>query len=110
MNRPAIGVLKHRLVLEAPGGTPDDAGGVAVAWTTAATVWAAVRTLGLREAMTAAAALDGAATHRITLRAGGTVESGMRFRAGARTFRVLAVERAAHGGRFTECLCEEGGT
>ena len=62
------GRLRHRLVLQEPVDTADDAGGVTRSYQTAATVWAAIAPLATHESVSAAE--PGATlTHRITIRA-----------------------------------------
>jgi SPP1 family predicted phage head-tail adaptor len=100
------GRLRHRLTLEAPVDTPDDAGGVVRSYATAATVWAAIAPLIPRAAVDA----DGLAatlTHRITIRAGVSVTTRHRFVLGTRVLRILTVRDPDESGRFLEIAAEE---
>jgi SPP1 family predicted phage head-tail adaptor len=100
------GRLRHRLVLEAPVETADDAGGVVRSYATAATVWAAIEPLAPRETVDA----DGLAatlTHRITIRADVTVTTRHRFKLGTRVLRILTVRDPDECGRFIEIGAQE---
>lgn len=109
MTAPAIfdpGRLRHRLVLEQPVDSADDAGGVVRSYQTAATVWAAIEPLTAKESVSAGE-LGATLTHRITIRAGVAVTVRHRFTLGLRTFRIASVRDPDESGRFIEALVEE---
>jgi SPP1 family predicted phage head-tail adaptor len=83
------GRLRHRVTLAAPVATPDGAGGETVAWSTVATVWAAVEPVAAAERRIADH-LAAAVTHRVILRWRGDVTGGMRATHRGRNFRILA--------------------
>ncbi|MGE0213494.1 MAG: phage head closure protein [Parvibaculaceae bacterium] len=96
--------LDRRLVLEEAERAPDGTGGWTVAWSTVATLWAAVEFLRGGERLIAEA-LTAEATHRVILRARSDVTPAMRFREGSRVLDILAVEQEER--RWTRCFCRE---
>ena len=101
-----IGEMRHRLVLEAPNETPDGIGGVTRAWTTLATVWAAIEPVAAEDQVVADRRL-GVLTHRIVIRQRDGLTTHHRFRLGARVFVIRAIRDLEERGRFLECLTEE---
>jgi SPP1 family predicted phage head-tail adaptor len=100
------GRLRYRLVLQEAVESADGAGGVARSYRDAATLWAALAPLSVRESLDAEA-LGATATHRITLRASVTVTNRHRFTLGPRIFRVVAVRDPDESGRFLDVLAQE---
>lgn len=100
------GVLKERLVLEAPVDVPDDSGGVARSYAAGAFVWAAVEP---REGRVESGDLGAGAIarHRITVRAGPEITTRHRLRRGTRLWRIVSVRDADGSGRFLEIEAEE---
>ncbi|WP_371410672.1 head-tail adaptor protein [Tabrizicola sp. TH137] len=103
--------LTRRLTLEVAMRAGDGAGGYAEVWQARGTVWAEVRPGAGREAAALGAAVP-VQPLRVILRGlplGHDLRpvAGMRFRDGARAFRVLAVTEADAGGRYLTCACEE---
>jgi len=103
--------LTRALVLESAVRTGDGAGGFAEVWQALGTVWAEVLPGAGREGAVLGAAVPVQAL-RITVRGvpqGHLMrpEAGMRFRDGARLFRLLAVTEADAGGRYLVCAAEE---
>ncbi|MEZ5841427.1 MAG: phage head closure protein [Hyphomicrobiales bacterium] len=84
------GRMRHRLVLEAPAGTPDGAGGRDPAWQEVAILRAAIEPVsaGSRDA---ADHREIAVTHRIRMRWRADVDGTMRLVKGERPFRILSV-------------------
>jgi SPP1 family predicted phage head-tail adaptor len=100
------GDLHHRLVLEAPVETPDDAGGVVRSYEAAATLWASLAAMSAREALDAAQ-LGATITHRIVIRKGPGLSTRHRLRAGGRVFRIVSFRDRDESGRFIEIAAEE---
>jgi len=105
--------LTRPLTLEAAVRVADGAGGYAEAWQALGTVWADVRAGSGREGTALGAAVPVQAL-RIILRGlpqGHVMRpaAGMRFRDGARLYRLLAVTEADAGGRYLVCAAEEVG-
>ncbi|SEM43980.1 head-tail adaptor [Loktanella fryxellensis] len=103
--------LNRRLVLEAPVAVPDGSGGQAVTWTALGTLWAQVAPgAGVERAangltlsrvplvVTVRAAPPGAPSRPV---------AGQRFRAGARTYAILAVTERDTEGRYLTCHAAE---
>ncbi|MBD1205529.1 MAG: head-tail adaptor protein [Rhodobacteraceae bacterium] len=103
--------LTRPLILEVAVRAGDGAGGYAEAWQARGTVWAEIRPGVGREgaAMGAAVAVQPLRVILRGLPVGHDLRpvAGMRFRDGARIFRVLAVTEADAGGRYLTCACEE---
>jgi SPP1 family predicted phage head-tail adaptor len=93
------GALRNRVTIEAATPTPDGAGGETVTWSSVATAWAAVDTIGAGEAAVAGHTA-GVATHRITMRFRDDLAGGMRVAWRGRTFRVLTASDPDESRRF----------
>ena len=102
----SIGTLDHRLTIEQMAQTPDGAGGYALGWQTYLSVWGQIEPGGGREHLVAFA-LQSSVTYRVIIRRQIGVTTAMRVKAGARVFKILAVEDQGPRGRFLELLCEE---
>lgn len=103
--------LTRALALEVAQRVADGAGGFAEVWQALGTVWADVRPGAGREGEALGAAVPVQAM-RIVVRGvpqGHAMRpvAGMRFRDGARLFRLLAVTEADAGGRYLICAAEE---
>lgn len=102
-------VLSRRLVLEAPERVADGAGGYAETWVALGRVWADVAPRGAGQEVDAIAArMD----IRIVVRAAplgapSRPTPTMRFREGARVFRIEAVTEADATGRYLVCFARE---
>jgi head-tail adaptor len=102
-------VLNRRLTLEAPQRLPDGAGGFTETWVPLGRVWAEVLARG------AGREVDAAASRlflKITMRASPHGASSrptptMRFREGARLYRIEAVTEADATGRYLICFASE---
>ena len=103
--------LTRPLILEVALRAGDGAGGYAEVWQARGTVWGELRPGAGREgaAMGAAVAVQPLRVILRGLPVGHDLRplAGMRFRDGARVFRVLAVTEADAGGRYLTCACEE---
>lgn len=101
-----IGTLRHRLVIEAPVETPDEAGGVSREFEAVATVWGRIEPTGGDEARLEDRLLQ-RLTHRVVLRARPTLTAAHRLRHGARLFDICAIRQDVPARRFIACDCEE---
>lgn len=101
-----IGDLREQVTLQEPVRTGDGAGGASVAWTTVATVWAAIETVsgasGLR-----AERLRAEATHRITIRHRTDLDETHRLLWGTRILRIEAMADPDGRRRWLTLTCEE---
>jgi len=102
-----IGRLRHRLTLEQEMPSADGGGGYALAWTTVATLWAAIEPIAGREQLQAMQ-LASPVTHRVIIRHRPGVGAGMRARLGSRLFNIRAVIDRDERRRYLDLLCEEG--
>jgi len=87
---PAIGALRRRITVEALSGTPDGAGGIVSAWTTFATLWAAIVPRRGSEAFDGGR-VEGRVTHDVWIRPRTDIIPGHRIRLGTRFFNIRAV-------------------
>jgi len=99
-----IGDLNRRLVLEAPAGTDDGAGGVTRLYDVVTTLWAQVVPLSAH-ADVSAGSLGAALRTRIVIRARPGFTTQHRFQDGTRIYRVIAVRESANH-RFLEIDAE----
>ena len=106
MNVPSIGELRHRVRLEAPGSTPDGAGGVATTWQLVAVVHAALRPVTGSERLLADG-IEPRITGEIWLRYRDGVLPQMRFVVAERVFDIHAVIDPDERGRWLRCLVAE---
>ncbi len=86
----AIAAMRTRLVLEAPAGTPDGAGGEIRTYLPRGLIWAAVTRVGtdeIRDDDRAAQAIR----WRIETRFRADLDAGMRLRLGARLFDITGI-------------------
>lgn len=100
------GALRRRLTLETPVRSGEDAASATTTWIEAASLWAAVTTLGGREIVDA----DGVASrvsHEIELRWRSGITATMRFREGAVIYVIHAVRDRDPQRRRLVCLVEE---
>ena len=100
------GKLRHRVEVQAETATPDEGGGWASAWTTAATVWAMVEPLSGRERMWGGAVL-GEVTHRVTMRYRAGLTPANRLVYAGRVFDLLAVRDPDERREWLECDVRE---
>lgn len=100
--------MNRRLLLEAPARVADGAGGFSEVWGARGHVWAAVETRGAGREVDQAARVQ----VKITMRAvpqGGEArpDASMRFRDGARIYRIEAVHEGDPLGRTLICFAVE---
>ena len=101
-----IGQLDHRLVIEKPLRSSDAIGGADNDWQFHANVWAHMQPVLERERLYGDA-VDGFATHIITLRYRDDVITDMRFRFDTRIFDILSLINKNENDRWTICKCRE---
>lgn len=103
---PQIGALRHRVTLEAPIDTPDDAGGFSRSFTTVADLWARITPGGAREDFVEQRA-EQATSHVVTIRWRSDVTKDMRFVFRGRKLRIQSAVDPDERRRFLICQCEE---
>ncbi|MEO1198086.1 MAG: phage head closure protein [Pseudomonadota bacterium] len=96
------GDLHHRLTLEMPIDVADGGGGTTRTWQQLTVLWGAVRGTSGRSA-TRAGSEAASRTHDIIIRYRTDIASDMRFRLGARLFRIIAI--ADPDGRAAWLVC-----
>lgn len=104
------GALRHRVILQRPGGSRDAVGERVTAWTAVATVWASVDPLSVREQLVASQA-QSAVTHRVRLRSDASlaaIDHTWRVLFGSRVLVVDGVRNIGERGVELELLCVEG--
>ena len=85
-----IGQLRHRIALESPVETEDAGGGRAIAWETAATVWARIESSAGRD-LARAGEIEPQTLYRLTIRALAGVSAAMRVRWGDKLIELASV-------------------
>jgi SPP1 family predicted phage head-tail adaptor len=100
------GLLRHRLVLEAPVESADGAGGVVRSYGTVATLWAEVTPLSAARAAEAER-LGARITHRIGIRFAEGITTQHRFRDHERIFRIASLRDRDGRKRFLTIEAEE---
>ncbi len=103
--------LTRALVLEAPVAVPDGAGGTDVTWAPLGTIWAEMKPGSGRERAAGEVAVSDA-SWKITVRAAPHGAASrptprQRFRAGARLFRIEAVQETGPDARYLICRAVE---
>lgn len=104
-------ILNRELALDAPVQSPDGAGGYTTNWVEQGVLWAEIRP-GTGREKAAEFMTVAQIPYRITVRAApqgaaSRPKPEMRFRAGARIFRILAVTEADAGGQYLVCFAQE---
>lgn len=100
--------MNRRLALEAPERVADGAGGFSEVWVARGHVWAAVETRGAGREVDQAARLQLKITMRgVAQGAGARPDASMRFRDGARVYRIEAVHESEPLGRILVCFAVE---
>ena len=100
------GALRHRLTLQTPIDTPDQAGGVLRTWATTAIVWGAIVAIDMRDDLIAEAPVL-IRRHRITIRWRKGIVAGQRLMKGARVFLILVVADPDERRRRLDLTVEE---
>lgn len=106
MTSSVIGALRHRVVVERPERTPDEAGTATIAWIPLANVFARIEAVGGREIETADG-IAGRITHKVLLRYRPDILPEMRIVADTRILEIRAAFDADGRARWLQCLCEE---
>lgn len=106
--KPAIsaGDYRNRLCLEVPLDARDATGGVERQWVVWARPWARLEAVAGKEDRIAERG-EQTVTHRVTIRWRRHMNGGMRFRYGARIFRILALRDPDGLRRSFVCDCQE---
>ncbi len=103
-------VYKALITLQSPAGTRDAVGERTTTWTNAATVWADVSPLSVRDLL-AAGQTQSEVTHRIKIRHSASIaaiDSSWRVLYGTRIFVISGVRNLAESSRVLELICHEG--
>jgi SPP1 family predicted phage head-tail adaptor len=101
-----IGVLRHRLTIEAAVDMDDDAGGTTRIWQVVGQLWAMIEPVrGQTEDI--AQARDQVVTHRVTARWRNDIDGNTRLTLGARVFQIQAAFDPDGTSRRLICLVQE---
>ena len=100
------GLLRQRVQVERPIGTPDEAGGETIAWEAVATLWARIDQAKASE-QAVAGHLAAVVSHKVTLRWRDDLAGGMRITFQDRRFRILATFDPDERRRYVVALAEE---
>jgi SPP1 family predicted phage head-tail adaptor len=107
VNASAIGLARHRAVLEAKVLMGDGGGGFIESWESYAVVWASLQPERGSETLEAGRS-EGRVLHRVTLRRRTDVSANHRLRIGSRVLAIRAViDKGLHESWMT-LICEEG--
>ena len=98
--------LNKRIVLQHSTRVPDGMGGFTVAWTAAATVWAAVWPVSASETIQAAQATM-TVTHRIRIRYRSVLKASWRISYAGRYFNIVSIIDPNTDHRWLDVLCKE---
>jgi SPP1 family predicted phage head-tail adaptor len=105
---PAIGELRHRVVLQEEVVSPDGAGGQVRNWRDITSLWAAIEAVQGGEHLEAMR-LEARVSHRITVRHRPDIRPGMRMLRAGTPFNLRSVVDLDGRQRFLSILAEEGG-
>lgn len=98
--------LNKRVTLQQPSKTPDGMGGFTVAWSDAATVWAAVWPIGANEIIQSDKPTM-TVTHRIRIRHRSVLKAGWRVYYMGRFFNIISIIDPNTAHRWLDLLCKE---
>jgi SPP1 family predicted phage head-tail adaptor len=101
-----IGDLRHRLNLERPARTSDNAGGFTKTWQHVVELWAQINPVSGRESLRKKRNTS-RITHEIIIRYRKNILPTMRFTKGSRTFEILAILNEDEQNHWLKCHCEE---
>ncbi|MBV8850674.1 MAG: phage head closure protein [Methylobacteriaceae bacterium] len=105
-NRAFVGIMRQRLSLEAASESSDESGALQATWSPQGDLWGQIVPASSGDRFLADRQEE-AVTHRILTRWRSDMQSGMRFRLGARTFLVRSVFDPDERRRMLICRCEE---
>lgn len=105
-DRPRIGLMRRRLVLEYPQRVSDGAGGHVTTWLALADLWAKIDVRRGDERSQADGRKSSLALD-VIVRARPEIVASRRFREGARLYSILAVEPLTDDGAYHLVRCEE---
>jgi SPP1 family predicted phage head-tail adaptor len=106
MSSSVIGALRHRVAIERPERTSNEAGTATIAWIQLTSAFARIEPIGGREIETADG-ITGRITHKVLLRYRADILPEMRIVADARILDIRAAFDADGRARWLQCLCEE---
>ena len=105
-SRAFVGVMRQRLSLDAAAESSDESGALQTTWVAQGDLWGQIIPASSGDRFLAERQEE-AITHRILIRWRADVQSGMRFRLGARTFLVRSIFDPDERQRVLICRCEE---
>lgn len=94
-----IGMLRHRITIEAPSATDDAGGGRAISWEAFAAVWARIEQTGGRQ-LVRAGELEPQTEYRLTIRHRPGLRAGMRANWNGRLIEITGVADPDGRGRM----------
>ena len=103
---PRIGAMRHRVTIEEPVRSADEAGGADINWQAVATVWAEIQPKTGREVFESDQ-LGGRVTHDVRMRYRDGVSAKMRLFHAGRLFDIRYVANVGEGSQWLMCACEE---
>jgi SPP1 family predicted phage head-tail adaptor len=103
---PRLGAMRHRVTIETPVRTGDEAGGAVITWQPVATVWAEIQPKSGREIFESDQ-LGGRITHDVRMRYRDGVTPKMRIFHSGRLFDIRNVVNVSERGEWLVCGCEE---
>lgn len=103
---PRLGALRHRVTIEEPVRTADEAGGAEVTWAYVASVWAEIQPKTGREVFESDQ-LGGRVTHDVRMRFREGVTPKMRIFHSGRLFDIRFVADVGERREWLICSCEE---
>lgn len=101
-----IGALRHRVTLEAPVDTPDDAGGFSRSFAQVASLWARIVPVAAQDQFVEQQQ-EQSLSHLVTIRWRADVRSQMRFVHRGRKLLIHSAHDPDERRRFVICRCEE---
>ena len=103
---PRIGALRHRVTIEEPVRTADEAGGADITWQAVASVWAEIQPKTGREVFESDQ-LGGRVTHDVRMRYRAGITPKMRILHAGRLFDIRFAANIGERREWLVCACEE---
>mgnify|MGYP003152846792 CR=1 FL=1 len=100
------GQLRHRLSIQSVGSTLDDYGDLSNSWSTDASVWGSIETVGGTE-KDISSELVGVVTHKMKVRYRSGITPNSRILFDSRTFQIESVNNWQQRNIYLELLCKE---
>ncbi len=100
------GQLRHRLSIQSVGSSLDDYGDLSNSWSTDASVWGSIETIGGTE-KDISSELVGVVTHKMKVRYRSGITPNSRILFDSRTFHIESVNNWQQRNIYLELLCKE---